>query len=108
MSNKGQKAAVLCSAGSNLIYTAKHGSTEKISISFSSVDNTPVTMRIYHVKAGNSSSIVHADKDLLSSPLIIYDRPVILRELMLASLDDIVVDADLADKLVVNINSEGQ
>jgi hypothetical protein len=108
MSNKGQKAAVMCSAGANLIYTAKHGSTETVSVSFSSVDNTPVTMSIYHVKAGNSGAVTYAAKDLLSSPLIIYDRPVILRGLVLASLDDIVVSSDLADKLVVNINSEGQ
>ncbi len=106
MPNKGQKAAVLCDAGSNIIYTADHGGgDELISITFASIDNTPVTMKVYHVKQGNAGTVPVGDKVMLSSPLIIVDRPVILRDLQIATLDDIIVNADLAGKLAVTVNS---
>lgn len=107
MAVQGQRAAVLCSLGDNLIWTVPASTTETISISFASVDNTPVTMKIYHVRQGNGGARPHTDAHLLASPYVIEEQPVVLRDLFVSSLDDIVVHASVADKLVVNINSGG-
>lgn len=97
-----QQAAVLCALGDNIIWTATGSTT--ISISFASVDNTPVTMKLYHVKQGNNGNHAHTDADLLASPMVVEDTPVVLRDLKVANGDDIVVNASLASTLVVNVN----
>ena len=101
----GQRAAVLCNQGDNIIWTVPLGITEKISIYFSSADNTEVTVKLYHVKQGQEGQRVHQVSDLLFSPLVIKDSPVSLRDLHVSSLDDIVVNASEDQKVVVNINS---
>ena len=100
----GQRAAVLCSLGDNLIYSVPSASTDQLTISFSSVDNSPITIKVYHVKQGNSGALPHSAKDLLASPLIIDTTPVFISELNVSSLDDIVVNSSVDVKLVVNIN----
>lgn len=104
MAVKGQRVGHLCSLGANLIYTVEVGTVDTVTISFASIDNTPITMKLYHVRQGNQGQIVHADKDLLASPMIIDTKPVYLQGLHVSSLDDIVVNSSVADKLVVNIN----
>ena len=101
----GQRAAVLCDLGDNIIWTVPQGIAERISISFASVDNTPVVMKLYHVKQGQAGQHVHENADLLSSPVTIEDKPVWLRNLHVSSLDDIVVYASVDQKLAVTINS---
>ena len=104
MAIKGQRAAVLCSLGDTLVYTAPQSTADTVTISFASIDNTPITMKLYHIKQGNNGAIPHEPKDLLASPMIIDTRPVYLKDLHISSLDDIVVNSSVADKLAVTIN----
>jgi len=105
MAHVGQRAAVLCTAGDNLIYTVDAGNTENLSLSFSSSDGSALTFKVYHVKQGKQGNIAHGDKDLLGPPLLISMVPVVLKELIVSSLDDLVVNVDVGSKLVVNVNN---
>jgi hypothetical protein len=103
----GQRTAVKCALGDNIVHTVGTATTEKITISFSSIDNTPITMKVYHVKQGNAGTHVKEDEDLLASPMTVDTKPILLRDLYVSSGDDIVVYSSVADKLIVNINSGG-
>lgn len=103
---KGQKAAVLCALGDNLIYTVPVATNDKINIRISSVDGTAVVVKVYHVKQGNNGTIPIADRFLITTPFTVENDTVIVEALNVSSLDDIVVNSSVADKAVVNVNGE--
>jgi len=104
----GKLAGVLCSLGWNLIYTAPRGEHGTVTIGIATLDGTSVTVKAAHVKQGNSAAgESRADTDLIMSPLVISGETVTISELGIESLDDIFVNADVADKVVVSVSTQG-
>lgn len=104
----GKLAGVTCSSGWNLIYTAPRNEHGAVTMGISTIDGTAVTVLAAHVKQGNQGTgEARVDSDIIMSPLTITSETVVISELGIESLDDLFVNADVADKVVVSVSTEG-
>ena len=100
----GQVAAVICDSPSNLIHTFTESGDCKVTIRLSSIDNTPVAVKVYHVKQGQTLD----PKYIIATYSDISDLPETIEDLWVQRTDQIQVDVDIVDKIAVNVNKHSK
>lgn len=100
----GQVAAVICDSPSTLVHTFTESGDCRVTIRLSSIDNTPVTVKVYHVKQGQPLD----PKYIIATYADISDSPETIKDLWVQRTDQIHVDVDTIDTLVVNVNKHSK
>lgn len=103
----GKLAELQCAAGWNLLYTVPKGENGTISINLASLDVTPVTFQLRHVKAGDSGSLSHSAVNTISTPYVLSIENSSIVDLGVDSLDDIWVSASVDNILIASVNTLG-